>query len=147
MKIGDTMEDDGYRGLIRNPETGQVMYASRSMAMNRNLERIDSIDQKPAVKTSKPVRLVEEIVNDGEREAQEQVVEATPEEEVSTGGDDAEFALVSIEAEVGASNNKDALKAIGGNIGVKLTKAMNVATMKERILAQVAEIRAASEGA
>jgi hypothetical protein len=147
MKISDTREDDGYRGLIRNPETGQVMYASRSMAMNRNLERIDSIDQKPAVKTSKPVRLVEEIVNEGEREAQEQVVEATPEEEVSTGGDDAEFALVSIEAEVGASNDKDTLKAIGGNIGVKLTKAMNVATMKERILAQVAEIRAASEGA
>ena len=149
MKISDTREDDGYRGLVRNPDTGQVLYASRSMAMNRNLERIDSLDQRPAVKTSKPVQLVETIV-DSRTPAPEEadvVEESTPEEEVSTEAEAGEFALVTVLAEAGATDDKAVLKELGAGIGVKLTLAMNPATMKERIEKQVKDIRYASKGA
>ena len=140
------IEDDGYRGLGRNPKTGQILYAGVGTATDPFFERIESADDQPVVKAGRGnVRLREKLVDNSTKP--EPVIEPTPEVETITESESAEMALVSLQAEVSACNDKPTLKGIGKTLGLKLTNNMNVSTMRDRIENQIDSVRAASDGA
>jgi len=138
-------DDDGYRGLIKNPDTGQILFATASTACDPFYERIAHADQKPAIKASKTVAPAATIEEPEAPAAP--VIEATPEEEVSTDEADGDFALITLLAEAKGCKDKAALKQMGETVGVKLTMAMNPSTMRERIAAQINKIQAVNTGA
>lgn len=148
MSIKNRRTDDGYDGLIMNPDTGQIMQSSSELNQDPFYIRVDGPGAKPLVKASKAVS-VEKHVGDieaEEEEAKAPVVEPTPEVEYSVDDDAAELALTSLQAEAAGTKDKSALKTIGASLGLKLTNNMNVSTMQSRIGNQIDEIRAASEG-
>ena len=159
MTIKNRVDDDGYTGLLLNPNTGQVLYANAALNQDPFYIRVDSVEGSAAkVKTSKPVIVSQErhtgdekhVGDEIEVEAPEEeagpVIEPTPDLDVSVDQDSGEMALLTILAEANGTKDKSALKTIGASIGLKLTNNMNVSTMQSRIEKQVEEIRSASEG-
>lgn len=146
MTIKDNKVDDGYTGFLLNPDTGQVLRANAHLNEDPFYIRVDSANpgKVARVSTSRPAPVKQHLRLKDEPE--EPVIEPTPEIEVSVDEDSAELALISLQAEVEACNDKSALKGIGETLGLKLTKSMNASTMQERITTQIGEIRSASEG-
>jgi hypothetical protein len=126
-------KDDGYRGLLRNPETGRIFKANAITAKRTDLERITSPDDAPTVKASRKETAPAEVA----------VEESGP--TVNEMIEEAEVALDDLLEEARSSEEKVRLMAIGGQLGVKLTKNMTVDTMKDRIETQVVTIKAAQK--
>ena len=122
--------DDGYRGWLYNPESKRYFRANATTARRTDLERVSSPDAEPTTFASKP---------------EEPVVTPEVEEEVSANNDEASEALSEIAANAKLSDDKAELKALGSQVGVKLTNSMNPETMRDRIVEQVATIKAATE--
>jgi len=122
MAIQQREVDDGYRGLLRNPETGRTFYANAHTALRYDLERIESKDQTAFVSTSKPA------IPKKDREVAQVVAK---------NEDDATEALTKLAADVEATDDKQELKALAKTIGLKFTINMNVDTMKHRIARQI----------
>lgn len=125
-------QDDGYRGLLRNPETGRVFKANATTARRSDLERISSADDEAIVETSRDVEV-------------EAPAEAPKVDEAEAQASDANAALDDLLQQARDTDDKNKLKVLGAQVGVKLSQNMNVETMQDRIESQVAVIRSAGE--
>jgi len=145
MSLTNRLEDDGYKGFVMNPDTGQVLRTNEYLNSDPFYIRVKSAADAPKVNASKPSISAENLA-DSPKLNDQPVVEPTPEVETQVDEDSAELALVSLEAEAADCEDLSTLKAIGDTIGLKLTKAMKASTMQERIANQIEQIRAASTG-
>lgn len=133
MNTKNTDVDDGYRGLLLNPATGQVFLANEYTATRPDLVRVKSVDDKPVV-----VKSVDAVVADAKE----------PESDDSDDdSSEAKAAMDELMARVEATDDKEALKAMGAEVGLKLSGTMSEATMRDRIAKQVELIRGTPTGA
>lgn len=129
--VAKLRRDDGYRGLLRNPETGRTFLANQHTVRRFDLERVDTPDQVAKVETSKPAVPVKKS---------KRVVEAEVAAVVASNESEAAAAMDAMAVEAENTTDKSELKDIGGRIGLKLSGAMNVDTMKHRIAQQILAI-------
>lgn len=139
---GDTVvygPDDGYRGFLKNPRTGRVFRANAVTAGRSDLIRVADPDPdaplEPTVTTSKPIDMSAHV--EPVEQQDDSTVSVEPEEQAD--------ALDLILAEVEDCEDKDELKAFGEQVGISLTKAMKVDTMRERIAERIETLREAVE--
>lgn len=120
--------DDGYRGLLRNTETGQVLYANAETSRMPKYERVLTADQQGTAEVSKTEPLAEEV-----------------EEAVEVAVNEGAMAVDDLIKQAKATSDKDELKVLGAQLGVKLTQNMNIETMRDRIEKQAELISSAGE--
>lgn len=126
--------DDGYRGLLRNPKTGRVFKANRVTAKRNDLERVRMADEEGEAVTGK-----DNVVDN------KKAVGKTPEPTSSIDSSEADEALKELLDQAEGTDDKELLKSIGAQIGIKLTAAMSEKTMRQRIKKQVDAISATGD--
>lgn len=142
-------ERASYRGWLRNPRTGRTFKANHITARRPDLEMVDGPgDASPRIDTKH--RSGRRVHSDREQPDPETAVDVevqrVSDERVETGAsDEANERLDQVAAESKETEDKDRLKTLGAELGLSLTKAMNIETMREHIADRV-ELMKSFEG-